>query len=132
MILEFFKKTTSRLFAGEVLLFGVMMGLFFSNAEGIRLLPFPSARSLADHPEQLADRSFESRYNPGTLSSARKAPDNQFKVKRSVNGTGALPGQTALSVSRPTVAAGILPVRTGQFIPVSFRSAATPRGPPAI
>lgn len=125
------KRINIRLFECLVIL-GVLTGLFFSNAEGIQLLPFPDEGSVWTS-ENVTTNSFEvsERYNPAVQTS-RSAIDQNSKLKRS-DIAPASDSEAVFDLSNTiSVEVADISYRSKTFHNELRHANIVPRGPPAV
>ncbi len=112
-----------------VILLAVLCALFFSNAEGTSLLPFP-------HVSQTAADNFHGEEAPGSYNKTIKAPrSSHAKAAKDLNAghAGGVPGSVRYAEPRqPFIRAAVSVVERVDIIPASRQLAPNEtRGPPA-
>ena len=126
------KKRINTSLLGRLMIIGVLAGLFFSNAEGIQLLPFPDAASTAVSQGEISD-SFEisERYNPA-IKAPQSSANQSGKIKRS-DITPASAGETRLDIANAfSVDKADVSFRRETFRGTRREDHTVPRGPPAV
>lgn len=111
---------------------GVLTGLFFSNAEGISLLPFPddavTSASTAEIPNNF---EVTDRYNPAVKAS-RSSVNQTGKIKRSDISPVAA-GVVSVDLAHTfSVTAADISFRYNYFANSIRENHIVPRGPPAV
>lgn len=111
---------------------GVLAGLFFSNAEGIQLLPFPyNSFNAVSQTETTNSLEVTERYNPAVKAS--RSPANQTgKIKRSDIPLPAL-GNSIIGISNAvSISAVDVSFHSSTFSNTFREDRTVPRGPPAV
>jgi hypothetical protein len=119
------------LFAKRVLLIGALLGLVFSNAEGVSLLPFPEAPhglfTTENHEVEAGENGYNQSVKPGRSLQTKAAKTKSSDPVRDNNAT-------AISVEPAFVLVRSIEL-TGSGIPHIFsasKGSQITRGPPAV
>lgn len=126
------KKRINTSLLGRLIIIGVLAGLFFSNAEGIQLFPFPdNSFNTVSETETTNSLEVTERYNPAVKAS-RSAANQSGKIKRSDIPLSAL-GNSIVGISS-SVSISVVDVSFhNKTFSNTFREDHTvPRGPPAV
>ena len=130
-MLAAFRKARGLGLTRVMLLIAVMIGLFFSNAEGVRLLPFPDGQESANGPGRSFSADALGRTGTGVVSPVRQVSKSVVKIKKPGPGLSSAASTPALRVIQQPISPDQLAIADRLVFSGPLLSNTPLRGPPA-